>query len=214
MPDNPLFSHAGTTALFSHAAASPPPAFEPAVQAEAAGEATPEQVALLEGEPALWRRTVERLLAEVEESLHSVKANGGLDAEEREQIVADFEDERLDLARALARLGGPPVEELIEAPAEVRLQASWAAGKVVVWAGGRGAKPADGEELADRLEAAGAPAEGWDVHPAVVLPTGERADALSLPVGDGLGWLVALGAGQDVEHVGASVAWLGRIAVW
>src|SRR5207248_3305079 len=93
----------------------------------------------------------------------------------------------------------------IEAPAEVRLQASWAAGKIVVWAGGKGAKPADGEELADRLEAAGAPAEGWNVHPAVVLPTGERADALSLPVGDGLGWLVALGA---------SVAWLGRIAVW
>src|SRR5215217_735815 len=119
MPDNPMFSHAGPTALFSHAAASPPPAFEPAVQAEAAGEATPAQLALLEAEPALWRRTVERLLAEVEESLQSVKVKG-LDAEEREQIVADFEDERLDLARALARLGGPPVEELIEAPAEVR----------------------------------------------------------------------------------------------
>src|SRR5262249_34811049 len=35
-----------------------------------------------------------------------------------------------------------------------------------------------------------------------------------IPVGDVLGWLVAAGAGQVGDDVGASVRWLGRIAVW
>ncbi len=108
-------------------------------------------------------------------------------------------------------------------PGEVRLHASWLAGRIVVWAAGPGVPPADGDELADRLEAAGAPAHGWDVHPMVPLPSGEKAEARVIPVHDVLGWLVAIGAGQvgagesggDIdEHVGASLRWFGRIAVW
>jgi superfamily II DNA or RNA helicase len=63
------------------------------------------------------------------------------------------------------------------------------------------------------LAAAGAPSAGWTKHGNVPLPGGRRADATAIPVGDVLGWLVAAGAGQ-VEGVGASVRWLGRVAIW
>ena len=44
-------------------------------------------------------------------------------------------------------------------------------------------------------------------------PTGARAAALSIPVAEALGWLVAVGGGLGRDGVGASVAWLGRVAV-
>nr|MBA3282697.1 DEAD/DEAH box helicase [Acidimicrobiia bacterium] len=96
---------------------------------------------------------------------------------------------------------------------EVRLQASWHGGDVVVWAAGPGTAPATGDELSDRLEAIGGPAVGWSQHAAIPLPSGARAAALAIPVQESLGWLVAVGGGLGREGVGASVAWLGRVAV-
>ena len=104
-----------------------------------------------------------------------------------------------------------PVEH--REPDEVRLQASWSAGQVVVWAGGRGA-PADGNDaLATRLEAIGGPSVGWQLHRGVPLPGGIRAEAVAIPMKDALGWLVAIGGGHDQAGVGASVRWLGRVAL-
>jgi superfamily II DNA or RNA helicase len=95
----------------------------------------------------------------------------------------------------------------------VRLQASWSGGQIVVWASGPDALPADNDGLADRLEAIGGPALGWNLHADVPLPNGTRAEALSIPVADALGWLVAMGGGLGGEDVGSSVIWLGRVAL-
>ena len=98
-------------------------------------------------------------------------------------------------------------------PEPVRLQGSWSAGRLVVWAGGRGMAPEGNEELATRLEAAGGPPHGWEVHPGVKLPTGQRADALSISVADALGWLADLGRKRPADGIGTSLAWLGRTAI-
>ncbi|MEY2571718.1 MAG: hypothetical protein QOE63_2068, partial [Acidimicrobiaceae bacterium] len=106
-----------------------------------------------------------------------------------------------------------PDEAEIVTEEGVRLQASWSDGEVVVWAAGPTGPPATNDELADRLEALGGPALGWDVHRGVVLPSGDQAEAVSIPIADGLGWLVAIGAGIEAEGLGASVRWLGHLAV-
>jgi SNF2-related domain/SNF2 Helicase protein/Helicase conserved C-terminal domain len=187
---------------------------EAATWAAAEGRATPAQLALLEEDPPGWRRTLDRLLFDTEENLASVRRLQGI---ERELAEADIAE---DLARlhALDELlsqpaGAATASVLAEMTGEVRLQASWAAGQVVVWAAGPGTAPAGNDELADRLEAIGGPALGWSIHPPVVLPSGHGADALSIPVRESLGWLVAAGAGTGRSSVGASVVWLGRVAL-
>jgi len=189
--------------------------FEAAVWAAVEGHATEEQLARLEGEPDAWRRTLERLIDDTEEHLEVVATR--LHGAERAQVVADFESElaRLDAAYDLLVRTDDPVAALAAAdPAgEVRLQASWANRKVVVWAAGPDAPPADNGELADRLEAIGGPRLGWSSHPDIPLPSGLRASAVSIPVEESLGWLVAVGSGLGRDGVGASVAWLGRVAI-
>ncbi|HWJ60477.1 MAG TPA: DEAD/DEAH box helicase [Acidimicrobiales bacterium] len=189
-------------------------ALEAAAWAAADGSATPEQLTLLEADPNRWRDVVEDLLEDLEDRLDSVRQ---LTGPERNQVVADFEAElaQLEAAYDLLSKTDDPIAAIAAAdPAgEVRLQASWASGQIVVWAAGPGTEPASAEELSDRLEAIGGPAVGWSVHPAVVLPGGARAAALAIPIGEALGWLVAVGGGLGREGVGASVAWLGRVAV-
>ncbi len=163
-------------------------AFETAALAIADGIATDTQVALLEGDRPTWRRVLERLLDETEDHLDVV---ADLRGPERDQVLADFEGtlDRLEdsydrLLRVLEpeRFRRPPptataasmAPPVVLEPEEVRLQASWANGQVVVWAAGRGTAAADNDELADRLEAIGGPALGWNVHAAVSLPNGER----------------------------------------
>jgi superfamily II DNA or RNA helicase len=98
-------------------------------------------------------------------------------------------------------------------PEEVALQASWSAGKLVVWAAARGAAPESYDELSNRLEMVGGPPHGWEPHAPVALPGDRRADALTIPVKDALGWLVAVAGGHGLEGVGASVLWVSRVAV-
>jgi len=184
-----------------------------AVWAVAEGRATEEEAALVDVDAAASRRLVSTLICRVEEDLASVRH---LPAHERQLVIADFEEDRDKLAAAMARMetGAPPSQAIAEEPpAPVQLQASWSSGFIVVWAGGRGAEPADNDELADRLEAIGGPALGWAAHPDVELPTGERAHALRIPVKDALGWLVAVGAGLGADDVGPSVRWLGHVAM-
>ncbi|HET6795286.1 MAG TPA: DEAD/DEAH box helicase, partial [Acidimicrobiales bacterium] len=193
-----------------------PPAyqFDFAVEAAAAGDATPDQLALLEADRPRWRRTLERLLAETEDNLVAVRSLSG---PERAQVVADFEQERERLAAALELVVAGAGAAMVPA-GEVRLQASWSAGRLVAWAGGPAVAPAHAEDGAARLRAAGAPAAGWLDNPPVKVPGGAAAPARSIAVGDALGWLVAIGAqGGDAdagEGMGASLRWLGRVAVW
>ncbi|HET9609080.1 MAG TPA: DEAD/DEAH box helicase [Acidimicrobiales bacterium] len=190
-------------------------AMEAAAWAAVDGVATPEQLTLLESDAPGWRRALERLLDQVEEHLDSVRV---LDAPERDQVVIDLESELDRLELAYDRLTGAsaPSDAVLVAPdptGEVRLQASWSANEVVVWAAGPDTRPADHDELSDRLEGIGGPAVGWNQHRGVPLPTGDRAAALSIPVSDALGWLVAVGGGLGGDGVGSSVTWLGRVAV-
>src|SRR5690606_26017803 len=196
-----------------------PRGFEFAVEAAAAAEATPEQLAMLDQHRDAWRHCLERLLHQTDEHLESVRTITG---PERDQIVADFEQERDRLEAALARLDGAsegladPL--LLESAGQVRLQASWASGRLVVWAGGPGTEPATAEELEQLLrESFGLfqiQTPEWSPHPPVQLPDGARAPALALGVQDALAWLMALGGGHDDDRLGSSVTWLGRVVVW
>ncbi|MGI8711453.1 MAG: DEAD/DEAH box helicase [Acidimicrobiales bacterium] len=185
-----------------------------AVWAAAEGSPDPGQLALLEADRDRWLDTIEDLLEDIEDALESVR---GLRGPERVQVVADFESELAQLEAAydlLTRTDDPIAAIAAADPAgEVRLQASWSHGQVVVWAAGPGTVPATADELSDRLEAIGGPAVGWSQHPSLGLPGDAKAAALSIPVGEALGWLVAVGAELGREGVGASVAWLGRVAV-
>ena len=192
-------------------------ALEPAAWAAANGSATPEQLGLLEADPRSWRWALEDLLEATEDDLDAVRTLSG---PERAQVVADFEAElaRLEAAYDLLTKVGDSSSAVAAIAAadpagEVRLQASWHGGHVVVWAAGPGTAPAGSDELSDRLEAIGGPAVGWSQHAAIALPSGGRAAALSIPVQESLGWLVAVGGGLGREGVGASVAWMGRVAV-
>ncbi len=164
---------------------------------------------------------VDRLLADTEDGIDSVRRLRG---EERDQVLADFEATLAGLlaARAILRPLPPEPERQPSAeptsseplpPEPVRLQASWTGGQVVVWAAGRGAEPESNDELAGRLEAIGGPPLGWQLHPGVSLPGGRRAESLAIPMRDALGWLVAVGGGAPRDDVGASVVWLGRVAI-
>jgi hypothetical protein len=63
-------------------------ALEDAAWAAAEGTATQDQLARLEADPKGWRRTLERLLDDVEDQLDDVRHLSG---PERDQVVADFE---------------------------------------------------------------------------------------------------------------------------
>ncbi len=153
-----------------------------------------------------------------EDNLDSVS---GIEGPERAQVVADVEadldrlEAAYDLLLGSTSRGAEVLIPTADPSGEVRLQASWANGSIVVWAGGPDLVAHRNEDLADRLEALGGPKLGWAVHADVVLPNGLRAAALSIPVEEALGWLVvAVGGGKgDDDGVGASVRWLGRVAV-
>ena len=83
----------------------------------------------------------------------------------------------------------------------------------MAWGAGPRVDPAPAADVTEMLAAAGAPAAGWTRHGSVALPDGGNAQAVAIPVGDVLGWLVAVGAG-DGDDVGPSVRWLGRVAIW
>jgi superfamily II DNA or RNA helicase len=199
--------------------------FDLYVGAEADGDATPEQLAVLEADPPAWRASLLRLLRDAEAHLTSARSLRG---KERDQVVADLTSERHRLAAAWARLtnepGSPdgtdrgtrrdrPDDEAV-GDGVTRLQVSWEPGRVVAWAAGPGAPSADSDTVLSMLTAAGAPSSGWIPHGVVVLPGGSTADAVGTPVGEVLGWLVAAGAGQAGDDVGPSVRWLGRVAIW
>ena len=193
------------------------------VWAAAEGFATAEQLERLEANQERWRQTLERLLDEVEDNLAAARSLRG---PERDQVVADFESELDRLELAYERFVPPREHDeeedddegegplLVSEPAgEVRLQASWSEGQLVVWAAGPDAPPASNDELADHLEAIQGPAVGWTAHRDIPLPAGARAAAVAIPIEKSLGWLVDVGGREDRTGLGASVTWFGRVAL-
>ena len=193
--------------------------FDLSVEAEADAEATPEQLAILEADRAAWRGALVRLVREAEEHLDAVRS---LQGEERDQVLADARQDHQRLATALARLDGKQLDDDHGAeanaaaslePGVVQVQVSWEPGRVVAWAAGPRTPTAESDELLAMLAAAGAPTSPWVPRGSVPVAGGASADAFAAPVGEVLGWLVAAGAGQ-VDGVGPSVHWLGRVAIW
>ena len=198
--------------------AVPPPTDVLASMAEAAaaGEATPDELAVLRAHLGPWRSVLEVLLDETEDHLDSLRSLRG---EERDQVVADFEAERDRLAAALDLLVGTVADGFdgapaLAAPGEVRLQLSWSSGQIVAWAAGPFARPADSAGLRDLLRGAGAPSSGWVDHRSVQLPAAAPATALAISIDDALGWLVAIGGSAGGDKLGASAVWVGRVAAW
>jgi len=195
--------------------------FDECVIAQADGYATPAQLDALEANPAAWRAALARMLHEAQDNLRSARSITG---EERDQVVADFDGEVRRFTAAAVRFEPAPVERPERARPErevaptvvdrIRLQVAWEPGRVVAWAGGRGAGSAPADEVMTMLVAAGAPEAGWTKHTQVPLPDGASADSFAMPVGSVLGWLVAAGAGEVGDDVGASIRWLGRVAIW
>jgi superfamily II DNA or RNA helicase len=188
-----------------------------AVWAVAGGDTSAEPLARLEADRRASQRVVDDLLADTQDRLESVRR---LTGPEREQVIADFADELEGLRLVRARLNGgatrsdrPSPAAPVEREEGVRLQASWADGELVAWAGGPTETAATNDELADRLEALDGPKLGWRAHRGVPLDGGRRAEAVSIPLADALGWLVSVGANGDGEGVGASVRWLGHVAI-
>jgi len=201
--------------------------FELAVEDEAAGYATPEQLAVLEADRPRWQHALNALIRTADQHLNAARR---LQGPERAQVLADAEADHHRLVLAWSRVTGIEVDAPAPKPAAggpdreadpdsllpevVQLQLSWEPGRVVAWAGGPRCEPASADEVRDMLQAAEAPEAPWVEHAGVPLPDGEKAEAFSAPVGEVLGWLVAAGAGQLEAEVGASVRWLGRVAIW
>ncbi len=203
------------------------PDLEAAIWSIADGRASADDFARFHADERASLVVLDRLIIDVEDDLASARSLVG---DERDQVVADFAETLDSLRETVARLRrpittAPPGRHTAEPsdrdeiergevePGEVELQASWTSGQVVVWAGGRGATPESHDDLSTRLEAIGGPPLGWQLHPAVLLPGGMRADALAIPVKDALGWLVAVGGGHGRAGVGAGVLWLGHVAL-
>ncbi|MEO6121796.1 MAG: SNF2-related protein [Acidimicrobiales bacterium] len=185
-----------------------------AIEAEAAGEATPAQVELLEADRPRWRAGLGQLLRDTDTGLASVRR---LTGPERDQVVADFENERQALMAAIVRIDGPSRDDAagpLDGPGEVRLQASWVDGRVAVWAAGPGTAAATLDELSSTLERLNAPAVGWKDRGPVALAGQPAAPALEIELRDALGWLATVGAQERTDGTGSSVVWVGRVALW
>ncbi|MCU0270137.1 MAG: DEAD/DEAH box helicase, partial [Acidimicrobiales bacterium] len=189
---------------------------EAAIWAIVDGRGTDDDEALFVEDEAASLAVLDRLVDETEDHLANVR---NLPGEERDQVVADFTETLECLLATTARLRPEPIApagdqgggdgEGFEAE-DTCLQGSWSGGQIVVWAAGRGTPPESGAALSARLEAIGGPPLGWQIHAGVPLPGGLRADSLSIPMRDALGWLVAVSGGQVDDGIGPSVRWLAR----
>ncbi len=186
---------------------------ESAIWSIADGQGTDDDRALLRAGGQTALSVLDGLIQEAEDGLESVR---NLSGDERDQVVGDFVDtirglrataDVLRYGEVRAPADGRSVRAVDEQlpPDPVALQASWANGRIIVWAGARGATPEPNEALATRLELCGGPAHGWEVHPGIPLGRDVTAEALSIAVEDGLGWLVAVNGQRDTEGLGASL---------
>jgi superfamily II DNA or RNA helicase len=188
---------------------------ETAIWAVADGRGSDEDRALILEEARTSIGLLDRMVQDAEDDLASVRNLAG---EERDQVVADFVDNLQSLQAILdglrppsARTSTVPIVDL-RPPDEVALQASWLAGRIVVWAGARGAAPESNDQLASRLEACGGPPHGWELHGGVPLDDGVKADSLAIEMKAALGWLVDVSGKVEPACLGASLIWLARVA--
>ncbi len=207
--------------------------FEAAVVGAATGCASATELEMLASDRDLWVRVLRRLIMATDDGIRGATR---LEGEEREQVLADLRADRTALSIALRERNGDEISGVDDRPPTVAprpesapepelatdpvLQASWVDGRVVVWAGGRGAPPGTTDQVEALLKEVDGSELGWERHGPVplpggaTLPGGASAEAKSATIAQMLGWLVAIGAGHGGDRVGPSLRWLGRVAVW
>ena len=195
----------------THVLSRPPPGRRPRARPPQT------QLALLEADPAGWRRTLERLLDDAEDQLDAVRQ---LEGPERDQVVADFEAELARLEAAydlLTRVADPVRRHRRRRPRRRGAAPGVVGGRRRSSCGppGPDAPPADNDELADRLEAIGGPdARLEPARRRRRCPTGaagrraRRSPSTRRSAGSS-----PSAAAWAAPASGASVTWLGRVAV-
>ncbi|MDH3681241.1 MAG: DEAD/DEAH box helicase [Acidimicrobiia bacterium] len=192
--------------------------FTDLVQDHLDGFADAGQIELLRANQRAWVAALLRLYDDADQALDDVSRR--VKGRERALVVADFEAELARIDAMLTELVGPapsnkapdkPPSEAAASSGNAQLQLSWIPGHVVAWSAGHNATPEPTEVLRERLADAGAGSLGWEEHNQVKVPGGGKADAVSVPIGASLGWLVALGQTTEDESTGPSVAWLGHV---
>ncbi len=186
------------------------PLFASLVEAEAWGEASPQDLAVLEAHKGAWQRELVDRLTETDDALDRLRAHRRADDH---QVIADLEHEQRMLEIALDRLLGVEPEPGEPAPVNV-LQLSWVSGRLVAWLGGPDAPPTTTGQLEAALSATNAPDDVWSSRAPVPLPNGDKALALEASTADVLGWLLGVGAEVDPDELGPSVHWLALVAAW
>ncbi len=174
--------------------------------------ATAEEIALLESDRDAWIASLWRLLDEAEAALRRAQHN--VRGHERAAVLADLDNECYRIDDVLNILEGPlpdpePEPVLVET---TQLQLSWTQGRLVAWAAGFGCEPEDEDSIRKRLEQNDGGAIAWESHEPVKIPGVGSAPAVSAPIGETLGWVVALGAARSIETLGVSVVWMGLAA--
>jgi hypothetical protein len=187
------------------------PFFAALVEAAAWGEASDDDLAVLEAHKGPWQRELIERLNETDESLEQLRSHRRPDDQ---QVLADLEHEQRMLEIALDRLLGVEPEPGEPAPGVNVLQLSWVSGRFVAWLGGPDALPTNAEHLHAALAATHAPEDVWASRAPVPLPSGDKALAFEAATSDVLGWLLGIGAEVEPEELGPSVHWLALVAAW
>ncbi len=187
------------------------PLFASLVEAAAWGEASDDDLAVLEAHKGPWQRELIERLNETDEALGQLRSHRRPDDQ---QVLADLEHEQRMLEIALDRLLGVEPEPGEPAPGVNVLQLSWVSGRFVAWLGGPDAPPTSAEHLHAALAATHAPDDVWASRAPVPLPNGDKALAFEAATSDVLGWLLGIGAEVEPEELGPSVHWLALVAAW
>jgi hypothetical protein len=187
------------------------PLFASLVEAAAWGEASDDDLAVLEDHKGPWQRALIERLTETDEALDQLRSHRRPDDQ---QVLADLEHEQRMLEIALDRLLGVEPEPGAPAPGINVLQLSWVSGRFVAWLGGPDSPPTSAEHLHAALAATHAPEDVWASRAPVPLPNGDKALAFEAATADVLGWLLGVGADVEPEDIGPSAHWLALVAAW
>ena len=198
---------------------------EDLAQAHIDGRATAEQVAVLEADKAAWAEALWRLLDDADATLE--RARKSVRGAARANILNALDEECFRIDAALTELIGPPKEEELVPLKPVRnnakqppkektgtpqLQLSWNDGQLVAWVAGHDARYEQEEVIRQYLEAAGGGIIEWESRGLLRIPNGPRVPAVTTPVANALGWLVAQARLSHDPRVAPSIHWMGLCA--
>ncbi|MEE9417414.1 MAG: hypothetical protein V3V01_19190, partial [Acidimicrobiales bacterium] len=171
--------------------------FDNLVQSHLDGLASAEQISTLKARESEWVDALIGFLEAAEDAFEAARKSAH--GPGRLNVLDDLGAERDQIDDILTELVGPEPEPAGPAQPQVeqgvaQLQLAWYEGQVVAWAAGLNAAAEAPEQILERLKAHGAGSIDWVEHQAVKIPGVGKASALSAPLTEMLGWLVALGA--------------------